>query len=48
MDNDEEYDKDKDPRFDFILQYLIYTYKIKMDAWFQLKSNERYKVISIE
>lgn len=44
MAQEEEEWTEKDPRFDFILQYLIQTNKLKTDLWIKMKADPNYLV----
>lgn len=48
MADDDDENRDDDPRFDFILQFLLKSTKLKMDLWHKLKSTNDYKVYSKE
>lgn len=43
-DKKEEERKEEDPRFEFILQYMIRSSKLKMDKWTKMMNTEDLKV----
>lgn len=44
MADDDGERRDEDPRFDFILQYILKTNKMKMELWHKMKATTDYKV----
>ncbi|XP_008208864.1 dynein beta chain, ciliary-like [Nasonia vitripennis] len=48
MADDDDEKRDDDPRFDFILQFLLKSTKLKMDLWQKLKSTNDYKNLMLK
>ena len=42
--DDEDERRDEDPRFDYVLQYILKTNKLKMEVWHKLKDTNAHKV----